>query len=207
MTTTYFKTKEQYFQFRTNFAAAANNSKSKSTCEACDEWREHEGKISYDTGSSRVQGWLAAEHFIFLNIMRGRPIHRGFTPVTSKNKLSNGGNIWQGLDSGVRRLKRAIHSAKDVIQIPKNASSQGGAAFREFIEPLVGGAEFLNAVFLDILCQIEPILNEHTEYYTSFGKGVKIARKMVEEELKPKNYEEFMQIVEDIAANDIKKAA
>jgi len=207
MTNTYFKTKEQYFQFRANFAAATNNSKSKSTCEACDEWLEHEEKLSYDTGMSRVQGWLHAEHFIFLNIIRGKSIYHGFTPVTNTNKLTNGGNIWPGLDTGVRALKRAIHSAKDVKQIPKNASTQGGAYFREFIEPLTGGDEFMNILYMNILCDIEPLLEEHKEYYTSFGVGVKIARKMVEEDLKPKNYDEFMQIVEEIANNDTRKAA
>ena len=205
MTTTYFKTKEQYFQFRTNFAAAANNTKSKSITEPCDEYLDD--GFSIGTGSTRAHGWLRAEHFIFLNIIRGKPIHYGFTPVTNKNKLSNGGNIWQGLDSGVRRLKCAIHSAKDVIQIPTNASSQSGAYFREFIEPLVGGDEFLNVAYLNILVEIEPILEEHVEYYTTFGKGVKIAKKMIAEELKPKNYVEFMQIAEEIATNDTKKAA
>jgi len=198
MTNTYFKTKEQYFQFRDNFAAASKNVKSKSTCEACDEWLEHEEKLSYDTGMSRVQGWLHAEHFIFLNIVRGLPIHHGFTPVTSKNKLSNGGNIWKGLDDGVRALNRAVHSAKDIKQIPQNTHSQGGSEFRKFIEPLTGENDFLNILYMNILCDIEPLLKEHTEYYTSFGIGVKIAKKMVEEELKPKNYQEFMQIVEEI---------
>lgn len=206
MTNTYFKSKEQYFQFRTNFAAAANNTKSKSTCDACDEWLSHEQDISYDTGMSRIQGWLHAEHFIFLNIIRGKPLHHGFTPVTNKNKLTNGGNIWPGLDVGVRALKCAIHSAKDVTQIPQNAKSQGGMAFREFIKPLIGGDEFLNVEYMKILLEIEPILADHKEYYTTFGEGVKIARKMVAEELKPKNYEEFMQTVDEIN-NEVKKAA
>jgi len=207
MTTTYFKTKEQYFQFRTNFAAASKNVKSKSTVEACDEWLEHEGKISYDTGASRIFGWLRAEHFIFLNIVRGLPIHHGFTPVTSKNKLTNGGKIWPGLDDGVRALKRAVHSAKDIKQIPQNTHSQGGSNFRKFIEPLTGENDFLNILYMNILCAIEPLLEEHVEYDTTFGAGVKIARKMVAEDLKPKNYQEFIQIVEEIDNTTTKKAA
>lgn len=205
MTNTYFKSKEQYFQFRSNFAAATNNVKSKSTCCTCDEYHRHEQSVTYDTGMSRIQGWLHAEHFIFLNIIHGKPIHYGFAPVTNKNKLTYGGNIWPGLDVGVRALKRAIHSAKDITQIPQNAKRRGGKAFREFIEPIVGGNEFLNVQYMKILLNIEPIFADYNEYYTTFGEGVKIARKMVEEELKPKNYEEFMQIVDEIN-NEMQRA-
>lgn len=206
MTNIYFKSKEQYFQFRTNFAAATNHVKSKSTVEACDEWLEHEQKLSYDTGMSRIKGWLGAEHFIFLNLVRGLPIHHGFTPVTKKTKLFNGGNIWQGLDDGVRALKRVVHSANDITQIPQNANSQGGKAFREFIAPLVGGDQFLNVEYMNILLTIRPILASHKEYYTYFGEGAKIARKMLAENLKPKNYEEFMRIAEEITT-EMKRAA
>ena len=177
MTNTYFKTKQQYLQFRKAFATAAN------------------------------AGTLQAEHFIFLNIVRGIPYTRGFSPVTRTTKLSNGANIWQGLDNGVRRLRNVAHSANDIKQIPKNATSQGGFNFREFIEPFLGeGDEFLNVVLMNILCELEETLKEHKVYYTSFGEGVKIARRMVEEDLKPKNYQEFMQIVDEIAASS-KKAA
>jgi len=191
---TFFKTKEQYFQFRTNFAAASRNVKSKSTTEACDEWLSHEQDISYNTGRSRVQGWLKAEHFIFLNIIRGKPYHHGFTPVTSKNKLTNGANSWQGLDVGVYRLQCAIHSAKDIKGMPKNT----GTTFKEFIAPLVGGEEFLNVALMNILCEMDSALEGHTKYYSYFGEGKKIAEKMVAEDLKPKNYEEFMKIAEEI---------
>ena len=208
MTTTYFKTKEQYFQFRTNFAAATKNVKSKSTVVACDEWLSHEEKLSYDTGRSRIKGWLQAEHFIFLNIVRGLPIHHGFTPVTSKNKLTHGGNIWPGLDAGVRTLIAAARSAQKVKLLPQNSSQHNkfelyaGAAFRNFIEPLIGGNDFLNVIYMNILCSIEPILVEHKEYYTTFGIGVRIAKKMVEEDLKPKNYQEFMQIAEQFVKQE-----
>ncbi len=178
MTNTYFKSKEQYFQFRKAFAAAANS------------------------------GTLQAEHFIFLNIVRGIPHTHGFTPVTRKTKLFNGANIWQGLDDGVRRLRSAAHSAKDIAQIPQNTTSQSASAFRRFIEPFIDeGDEFLNAILMNILCELEETLSEHKEYYTSFGEGVKIARKMVAEDLKPKNYQEFMRLVEEITNNDTKKAA
>ena len=196
MTKQYFKTKEQYLQFRANFAAAANHANAKSTCEPCDEWLDNEGKISYNTGSSRVKGWLQAEHFIFLNLVRGKPYHHGFTPTTNKNKLSNGGNIWQGLDDAVRRLRYAVTSAKDIKQIPQNATSHSGDDFRKFIEPFLG--DLPSAIFIEILCSMEEILVEHKNYYTYFGEGAKIAKKMVSEDLKPKNYQEFMQIVEEI---------
>ena len=177
MTNTYFKTKQQYLQFRKAFATAAN------------------------------AGTLRAEHFIFLNIVRGLPYTRGFTPVTRTTKLSNGANIWQGLDVAMRRLRRVAHSANDIKQIPKNATSQGGSDFRRFIEPLMEGSdEFLNIILMNILCELEETLSEHKEYYTSFGVGVKVARKMIAEDLKPKNYQEFMQIVDEIA-NSSKKAA
>ena len=169
MTNTYFKTTQQYLQFRKAFATAAN------------------------------AGTLQAEHFIFLNIIRGIPYTRGFTPVTRTTKLSNGANIWHGLDVGMRRLRRVAHSANDIKQIPKNATSQGGSDFRQFITPFLGeGDEFLNVILMNILCELEETLSEHKEYYTSFGIGRKIAKKMVEEDLKPKNYQEFMQIVEEI---------
>ena len=136
MTKQYFKTKEQYLAFRKAFAAAAN------------------------------AGTLRAEHFIFLNIVRGLPYTRGFTPVTRTTKLSNGANIWQGLDDGVRSLRYAAHSANDIKQIPKNADSQGGYHFRTFIEPFIGeGSEFLNVILLQILCELEETLSKHKIYY------------------------------------------
>lgn len=202
MTTTYFKTKEQYFQFRTNFAAATKNVKSKSTCEACDEWLEHEEKISYDTGASRVQGWLRAEHFIFLNIIRGKPLHHGFTPVTSKNKLTNGGTIWPGFDGGIRKLRRIVDNAKDLQKSPK---SDPYFSLADFLEPLLG-IKPMYGTLVDILCEIAPLVAENKEYHTDFGIGLKIARKMVAEDLKPTNYQEFMEIVDEIN-NEMKEAA
>jgi len=163
MTNTYFKTKEQYIQFRKAFATATK------------------------------AGELNAEHFIFLNIVRGLPYHRGFTPVTKPSKLSNAHNIWGGLDHGMNRLRWVAHVANDLKQYPKNKPG----AFGRFIEPLmIDGDEAFTTILMEILGSLEPMATEHKIYYSYFGEGRKIAELMIAEDLKPKNYQEFIEIIE-----------
>ena len=67
MTTNTFETKEQYLAFRAAWATAAQSKE------------------------------LTAEHHILFNILCGRPIDHGFTPITKPSKLQNGFRINHGL--------------------------------------------------------------------------------------------------------------
>lgn len=159
MTTKLFKTKEQYLQFRQAFAKAAQ------------------------------AGTLRAEHFIFLNLVRGLPYHRGFTPVTSTNKLSNGADICGGLDRGVKSLRYAVHSSRDAR----------GGDLKRFLAPFEeAGDDLVAAAITQLLQELDNIkdnvLDKHETYYSYFGVGRKIAQKMLAGDLKPKNYQEFIEI-------------
>ena len=60
MTTNTFETKDQYLAFRSAWAKAAQD------------------KV------------LTGAHHVLLNILRGHPVERGFTPITKTTKLQNG---------------------------------------------------------------------------------------------------------------------
>ena len=158
-----FKTKEQYLQFRKAFARAAQ------------------------------AGTLRAEHFIFFNIVRGLPYHRGFTPITNTNKLSNGADICGGLDRGVKNLRYAVHSSRDAR----------GRAHKSFLAPFEQAKDdLITAAITQILQELdntpENVLDKHETYYSYFGIGRKIAEKMISGDLKPKNYQEFIEIKQEI---------
>ena len=159
MTNNIFKTKEQYLEFRKAFAKAA------------------QAKT------------LRAEHFIFLNLVRGLPYHRGFTPITSKNKLSNGSDICPGLDRGVQNLRYAIHSSRGTT----------GADFKNFIAPFIEEGDVkMAAILMQVLQKLENTLDSHEKYYSYFGIGRKVAEFMISSDKTPHNYQEFIEIVEEI---------
>ena len=158
MTNNIFNTKEQYLQFRKAFAKAA------------------QAKT------------LRAEHFIFLNLVRGLPYHRGFTPITNKNKLANGNHICLGLDKGVQNLRYAIHSSRDTR----------GMAFKDFIAPFIEEGDVkMAAILMQVLQKLENALDSHEIYYSYFGIGRKVAEMMLRDYKTPHNYQEFIEIVEE----------
>lgn len=85
-----FETKEQYLNFLAVWKKATNSVRCKPHLEDCDEWISATESLSRQTGKALIPGWLTAEHYMLNNIIRGKDLHNGFTPVTNKNKLANG---------------------------------------------------------------------------------------------------------------------
>lgn len=74
-----FTCKEHYLAFRQAFARSVNDDRAKSHLEP-----------GYENTKYRVYGWIQAEHFILLNLLRDKPAYHGFSLVTNKTKLING---------------------------------------------------------------------------------------------------------------------
>src|SRR5271165_5298533 len=72
----FFESKQAYLAFRAGFAAAQNNLRSK--------------KGKPDSNGHRVSGWLRPAHYMLMNLARGLPYDRGFTPVTRQIALESG---------------------------------------------------------------------------------------------------------------------
>jgi len=84
-TNTIFTSKEHYLAFRAAWKKAANSKT------------------------------LSAKHFVLLNFLTGKHFYRGFTPITNKNKLANGGYLNYSLYEAIRDLQVNIRMAKEAI--------------------------------------------------------------------------------------------
>lgn len=117
-TNKFFETKDQYLAFRAAFATAQNSPRAK------------KGKPMPPFGH-RNKGWLTASHFMVLNVVRGLPLLRGFTPVTNAIKLANGASTdlklrhWQAiaiLTNLIRDANRFVDNKPEELfqwEIPK----------------------------------------------------------------------------------------
>ena len=198
MTNTFFNSKEDYLLFRELFAKAVNHENAKSQV------------IHGDYGTYKKDGWMTPAHFVFANLVRGRHITHGFTPCTNKNKLSNGGNIWQGLDHAVNTLQNIVDTAHLIKQKDKHRIYEWDKTrLNDFLEPFLHEHpenHELKAMFMNLLTKLSVDLAQHEKYDTTFGKGRKIANEIIHSDKKPQNYQEFMEIVEKVE-NTVKEAA
>lgn len=139
-TNTFFESKQAYLAFRAAFASAQN------------DLRSRKGKP--DSNGHKDSGWLQAEHYMLMNLARGLPYDRGFTPITAERILLNGcSNPNEARDSARLRLERMIGYAtqylnpKDVesnwrnakmSQVERNAAHQKDLLgyVRSFLEPI-----------------------------------------------------------------------
>jgi len=137
MTNTFFNSKEDYLLFRSNFAAAVNHKNAKSKLTPCDEWIRETDTFLDGTGQHREKGWMTGAHFLFLNIVRGREIHKGFTPITNKTKLQNSSTIWNGLDIAVDNLHNIVSIAHK-LNSGHSVSDWERKDLDKFLEPLLG---------------------------------------------------------------------
>lgn len=116
MTKSIFETKQQYLSFRSAFAAAQNDKRAKPYF--TDDVKA--GKIKH-------KGWLQAEHFILLNAIRRKPLHRGFTSITNENKI---GSNWGDPDRAFFEAhKRLIFAQRQAHSILGNEPTSNISAF------------------------------------------------------------------------------
>jgi len=199
MTNSFFNSKEDYLLFRSNFAAAVNHQNAKSKLTPCDEWIRATDTFSEGTGNHREKGWMTGAHFIFLNIVRGRDLYKGFTPITNPQKLKNSPTIWNGFDIAVDNLITIASYAQNLRNDVLPDSYK--AHLDKFIEPLLGTGEKNSEtyyMYVNVLAKMASSTPKYEKYHTDFGIGGEILDVMVKNALAPKNYEEFMQIVGEI---------
>ncbi len=152
-----FESAEQYYAFRLSWKAAVKHSRSKSTLATHDEFvfDSVAGKCTKtkDSGQHKVPGWVTASHHLLFNILRGRDIHTGFTPITNPNKIvSNSNNpdhafgyaknnVYTICVSAQRHVGKREESvwvkknSPDDIQLFKNKRQK---QLEEFLEPFGG---------------------------------------------------------------------
>ena len=127
----YITTKEEYLQFKSAWSKAVNSVHAKPTFEPCDEWRYDipKGTLEEDwipsgnyahvrkgTGCYKKSGWMEPEHHMLYNILRGKPLHTGFTALTSKRKLNIHESPWHNFYDTVRCLRNRVRTAKMLVE-------------------------------------------------------------------------------------------
>ena len=143
---TIFDTKEQYLTFRAAWAKAAQKKQ------------------------------LTAAHMVMYNLIRNKPIHKGFTPVTNTNKLLNGMAINHGLYEARWQLSRYVDRAGE----DKNY-------FTEWVDRFL--APFEGTITREQLVHLEvPRVNR---FDSNFGVGYQIARAIVAGEFHPTEMEDL----------------
>jgi hypothetical protein len=168
MTNSIFNTKEQYFSFRNAWKAAASQ-------------------------KNRKSGWLQAEHHILFNIICGRSVDHGFTPITNKNKLKSGAYINHGLYFGMYHLMLMQDTAKGIVNGSYDSSPNSWRSQRlvKFLEP------FRHTVTIELFASIE--LPNIEPLYSNFGKTKKIATKIIEGDFKPVDFNQIYDALAEVA--------
>lgn len=140
-TTKFFDTKDQYLAFRKAHAAAQNSQRAKSTLVdgTTHVWDPQTRKESVLAIKTKQVGWLQSEHFILLNVIRGKPWFSGFTPKTMERFVNNGGDAQQALKSAHSSFDYAITSAKvidnpELIKVPSWMASHKAKHIQEETE-------------------------------------------------------------------------
>jgi len=171
MTKEYFNSKEDYLLFRKQFAAAQNHLNAKSHLEPADEWLGATDVFSKGTGTHRVTGWLTATHYILLNILRGKPPKRGFTPLTNKNKLDAAKSAWDGFDVAYNDLIRIVDVAKKVVEHRDNEKTWLQTTLNEFLLPLIEGDNELATKYAQAYGKHNPIMERLTNILAKIELG------------------------------------
>lgn len=158
MTTNIFETKEQYLAFRSAWAQSANDKNSH----------------------------LRAEHFALYNLLRGKPIERGFTPITNRTKLQNGIRLNHGLYFAAWEVKRAIEGTKKT-----SPDSWTKATIERLLAPFHG------TVTVEMLAKLATPKVESIE--PTFGIGRQIADNIISGNTKIKSFDDLFALIKQAA--------
>jgi len=191
MTKSIFNTKEQYLSFRAAWKSAVNNEKAKSSLIEVDEWIDSTDSYSNGTGKHRISGWIESAHTMLFNILCGKPVDAGFTPITNKNKLENGTYINHGLYYAYRNLDNILSLAKKIRIEGQPVFDYQAQALTEFLEP------FNNTVTVDTLAAIK--ISKIEPLDSDYGKSMQVACKIISGEFKPTNFQQVYEALEEMA--------
>lgn len=183
MTKRYFENKEDYLTFRKAWAKATNDPRSKSEL------------LENNWGKYRKDGWLTAAHHMLFNILCDRPVDVGFTPITNRNKLTNGAYLNHGLYFAAYWLGLWVGTASGTD------NRWTTIALERFLEPLVthlpGDPAKNFEEFTKLLATIEVPKIEVIE--SSYGRGQRVAKKIIEENIKSITYQDLWNLYEEAA--------
>lgn len=135
----YITTKEEFLKIKQAWSKAVNSKKAKPEFISCDEYRYDIPKgtiiegwvrmsdggygndctghwVSKGTGVYKKTGWIHGSHHMLYNIIRNKPLHTGFTELTSKRKLNIYESPYHNFYDTVRILKSIVHSAKALVK-------------------------------------------------------------------------------------------
>lgn len=115
------KLKDDYRYFRKSWAAAVADPRAKSKVVACDQWiRNDHGtwRHSKGTGRCKQHGWIESSHMVLFNLIRGKPLDRGFAPITNPRKLKSVYTPWQHFNDAVDELDRMVELAQKYTTNP-----------------------------------------------------------------------------------------
>jgi len=150
----FFTSKEQYLHFRKVWSQAVNSPNAKK---------------------------LTSAHHLIYALLRGRDAMKGFTPITSRNKLENGAYINEGLYEARNELRSLAGSNKNNTDL------------ETFLEPFEGTVTLKMLGKLTELCATVELLE------SNYGKGGQIAKLMLASKTKPTSYAEMWAMYEEAA--------
>lgn len=154
---TIFENKEQYLAFRAAWSKATQAKK------------------------------LTAAHMVFFNLVRGKPIDRGFAPVTNKNKLLNGTRINHGLYTACVTLRFQLEKAKRIANKDTQSLTYGKIDITDsllvWVNQLIG--PFEGTFTVEMAAKLD--LPKVESLDPNFGKGREMAHAIIAGKLCPKN--------------------
>ena len=129
----YITTKEEFKKIKQAWSRAVNAPEAKAEYIKCDEyrydipkgtfiegWEQFGSSGSYHvrkgTGLYKKSGWMTADHGMVYNILRDKPIHTGFAPVTCKRKISIYESQWHNFYDTVRVIRNRVRIAKALVK-------------------------------------------------------------------------------------------
>jgi len=169
--TRFFKSKEDYLNFKQAWKDFHNDGHVVETREYKDRLGTHEYKVNM----------LDATHYMIYNLLRGYESHRGFTPLVNPGRLNaHGGSEWCSYDETVTNL---IQSARRVTDV--NSESEFSRRYaREAVDKL--RLPFGNTVSNAMLYELASEVYEHlsgqalptivVEEEKSFGKAATVRK-------------------------------
>lgn len=206
--TTQFKSKEHYIAFLNAWKTAVNSDKAKSTVKH-DSYTVSSGNSTTTFHyAERVSGWMTGAHHVLYNILRNRTFHRGFTMVSNKNKLLHGTSPCLGLYQATQELRHiqkmirqeAEHNAKPETKrklLDWNSKKKDDGVFWGTSRIDAFLAPFNGTVDRDMIMDID--VPEVKMMYTSWGEGAKIVAAILKGEYSPKNYDDLLAVIEEVA--------
>jgi hypothetical protein len=194
MKTKYFENKEQYLNFRSAWAHAVNDPRAKKTLEkqtvTTYDWSTRQ--TSHIEVNVKVDGWLSSAHQLLFNILRGKDVASGFTPVTNHNRLTNGAYFNHGLFQAYQQLKFFRYRRRVSMDERYNEGTRAQNHERvvEFLTPFAGT---ITPEIFDILD-----IPEISALESNHGIGWRVAKLVVSGEFKPTTIAEVEQKIEEL---------